>query len=243
MPYSYTLTTVIPATPEEIYQAWLDSAAHSEMTGADASISGEVGAEYSAWDEYITGRNLELVPGQRIVQSWRTSEYADEHDDSVVTVTLEPVEEGTLLTLVHSNVPEEQRDYEEGGWESNYFEPMKVYFARLEQDEATEAAEAPEASEALVAVPSERPAAYRPAAPTPAKKARTKRPAPPKAKAASAKKKKPKRAAPAKSRRKAARPGAKKTKKAVPKRAAKKKSVAKRSASKRKSGGRKRGRR
>jgi len=242
MPYTYTLTAVIPATPDEIYEAWLDSVAHSEMTGGEANVSGEVGADFSAWDEYITGRNIELVPGERIVQSWRTSEFSDEHADSVVTLTLEPVEEGTLLTLVHSNVPDEHRSYEEGGWESQYFEPMRVYFAKLEQEEASEEPETPEpAAPEPPAAPQPR-AEARPAAPPRAKKASAPRAAP-KAKAAGAKKKKTKRAAPAKSKRKTARAAAKKTKKAGPKRAAKKKAAAKRTAAKRKSGAGKRARR
>jgi uncharacterized protein YndB with AHSA1/START domain len=136
MPYTYTLTSVIPATPQEIYEAWLDSLAHSEMTGSEAVMSGEVGADVSAWDGYITGRNLELVPGERIVQSWRTEKFGDEHADSIVTVTLEGTEEGTLLTLIHSNVPDDQRSYEEGGWEENYFEPMRAYFAKLDEEDA-----------------------------------------------------------------------------------------------------------
>ncbi len=136
MPYTFTLTTTIPASPEEIYQAWLDSLAHSEMTGAAANMSEQIGAEVSAWDGYISGRNLELVPGERIVQSWRTSEFADEHGDSVITILLEEADEGTLLTLEHSNVPDEQRSYEEGGWEENYFEPMVVYFTERKQGAA-----------------------------------------------------------------------------------------------------------
>jgi uncharacterized protein YndB with AHSA1/START domain len=131
MPYSYTLRTVIAATPQQIYAAWLDSLAHTDMTGGEANMSDEVGAAVSAWDGYITGRNLELVPGRRIVQSWRTSQFADEHEDSVVTITLEGTDDGTLLTLVHSNVPDSQRSYEERGWEENYFAPMKDYFAAL----------------------------------------------------------------------------------------------------------------
>lgn len=134
MPYTYTLTSVIPATPEEIYEAWLDSLAHSEMTGGEASMSDEIGAEVSAWGDYIRGRNLELVPGERIVQSWRTEKFTDEHEDSTITVILEETDDGTLLTLVHSNVPDEQRNYEEGGWQSNYFEPMKAYFGNLNRD-------------------------------------------------------------------------------------------------------------
>jgi len=219
MPYTYTLTTVIPATPQEVYRAWLDSEAHSEMTGGDAVMSGEVGAEVSAWDGYITGSNLELVPGERIVQSWRTSEFTDEHGDSIVTVMLEPVDEGTLLTLIHSNVPDEHTSYEEGGWESQYFEPMKIYFAGLEQDEAAEA----------------EPAETAPSSPDielPHAPAETAEPAAPSANVAGARKKS-KRGASAKAKRKIAKPGAKKVARgAVPKRSAPKKAVRKRAAPK-----------
>jgi len=136
MPYSFTLTTTIPASPQEVYEAWLDSLAHTEMTGGEANVSGEIGAEVSAWDGYISGRNLELVSGERIVQSWRTSEFSDEHEDSIITLTLEEVEDGTRLTLEHTNVPDEQRSYEEGGWQENYFEPMVAYFTERKQGAA-----------------------------------------------------------------------------------------------------------
>jgi uncharacterized protein YndB with AHSA1/START domain len=218
MPYTYTLTSVIPATPQEIYDAWLDSVAHSEMTGGEATMSGEVGAEVSAWAGYITGRNLELVPGERIVQSWRTSEFGEEHEDSIVTVMLEGTDEGTLLTLVHSNVPEEHRSYEEGGWESNYFEPMRLYFASLEEEEAGEEPQ-PAAPE-----PAPKPAPKR--APKRAAKAAAKAAAKPRraagrgakktaAKVKAAKGRKTKRAAAAKKRRKIAKPAAKKRAKRV----------------------------
>jgi len=129
MPYTFTLTTTIPASTRQIFDAWLDSLAHSEMTGSKANMSNEVGSNVSAWGGYITGRNLELVPGERIVQSWRTAQFVEEHEDSIITVTLEETENGTLLTLVHSNVPDDQMSYEQGGWEQHYFRPMKKYFA------------------------------------------------------------------------------------------------------------------
>ena len=66
MPYTYTLSTVIPASPAEVYEAWLDSIAHAEMTGGgEAVMSDEVGAEISALGGHITGRNLELVAPER----------------------------------------------------------------------------------------------------------------------------------------------------------------------------------
>jgi uncharacterized protein YndB with AHSA1/START domain len=130
MPYAFTLTTTIPASAQEIYDAWLDSHAHSQMTGGEASMTDEVGAEVTAWNGYITGRNLALVPAERIVQAWRTTKFTDEHEDSIITLTLEEVDDGTLLTLVHSNVPDGQTTYEGGGWQQHYFEPMKAYFSK-----------------------------------------------------------------------------------------------------------------
>ncbi len=130
MQYAFTLTTTLPASAQEVYEAWLDSLAHTEMTGSEAIMSDAVGDEVAAWDGYIAGRNLELVPGKRIVQSWRTSEFTDQHEDSIITVTLEEVAGGTLLTLVHSKVPEAHKSYEQGGWEKHYFEPMKEYFGK-----------------------------------------------------------------------------------------------------------------
>jgi uncharacterized protein YndB with AHSA1/START domain len=130
MTYDFKLTCKLPASPETVYDAWLDSRAHSAMTGAPAKMSKTVGADVSAWDGYITGKNIELVRGERIVQSWRTSQFTDADPDSVITVTLTPLENGARLTLDHAKVPDGQTSYEKGGWEENYFNPMKDYFAK-----------------------------------------------------------------------------------------------------------------
>ncbi len=128
MPYDFEVSDLIPADPAAIYKAWLDSKEHGAMTGAKAEVSARQGAAFKAWDGYITGRNLVLEPGRRIVQSWRTSEFADGDADSQIEVTLAPVKGGTRVTIRHTNVPDGQTDYENGGWQDSYFEPMKAYF-------------------------------------------------------------------------------------------------------------------
>jgi activator of HSP90 ATPase len=139
VPYDFTLSCALPASPEVIYDAWLDSEAHSAMTGAEAKMSTEVGANVSAWDGYITGKNLELIKGERIVQSWRTSQFSDSDPDSIISVTLAPLESGARLTLHHQRVPDGQTSYEKGGWEDYYFKPMKEYFANKTKRAAPEA--------------------------------------------------------------------------------------------------------
>lgn len=130
MSYDFTLTTIIPATPQAVYDTWLDSRGHTAMTGSTAKTSAKVGAKVSAWGGYISGRNLALVPGKRIVQSWRTTKFTDAHADSTITVTLAPVKGGTRLTLRHANVPDGQTSYQKGGWQNSYFAQMQAYFAK-----------------------------------------------------------------------------------------------------------------
>jgi uncharacterized protein YndB with AHSA1/START domain len=127
MAIEFVIETMISATPQEIYTAWLSSEGHSEMTGGSASMSDEVGAEFDAWDGYIQGINLELEYGKRIVQSWRTTEFAEDEPDSRLEITLEPVGKQTRLILRHTGLPPHGKQYEQG-WVENYFEPMQDYF-------------------------------------------------------------------------------------------------------------------
>lgn len=128
MVYDFEVSAVVPATGEEVFRTWMSSDLHTAMTGGDALVNPEVGGRFSAWGEYITGRTVELEPFKRIVQEWRTSEFADDQGDSQIEITLEPVSEGTLVRIRHTNVPDDLKGYEQGGWPENYFDPMRAYF-------------------------------------------------------------------------------------------------------------------
>jgi uncharacterized protein YndB with AHSA1/START domain len=132
MAFSFKLTDTIPTTPQQIYDAWLNSRGHTKMTGSTARAKPE-GAAFSAWGGYIKGRNIALEPGCRIVQSWRTTKFTRKDPDSQIEVLLEPVPDGTRITLHHTNVPDGHSGYQDGGWQQHYFEPMKQYFGGAEQ--------------------------------------------------------------------------------------------------------------
>jgi uncharacterized protein YndB with AHSA1/START domain len=127
MAHEFEISAFIPATPEAVYEAWLDSESHTQMTGGEATVSSEVGEEFQAWDGYITGRNLELDYGKHIVQSWKTLEFEEGEPASFIDIVFTPKGDGTQLRLIHMNLPDHGDEYEQG-WLDNYFAPMQAYF-------------------------------------------------------------------------------------------------------------------
>jgi activator of HSP90 ATPase len=128
MKNGFTISEIIPAKPSEIYEAWLNSEGHAAMTGSAAQVDGKVGGKFTAWDGYIFGTTLDLMPDQRIVQTWRTSEFPEDAPDSRVEILLEEVEARTKLTFIHSGMPEDQVESYRQGWDDFYYKPMKEYF-------------------------------------------------------------------------------------------------------------------
>jgi activator of HSP90 ATPase len=122
--------TLISSTPDEVYEAFMDSKKHSAFTGSKAKCDSKVGGEFTAWDGYISGRNLELEKGKKIVQEWSTSEWPDGYSPSRLELTLRKVKNGTEISMVHSNVPAKQADDIAEGWTEFYWKPLKEYFTK-----------------------------------------------------------------------------------------------------------------
>ncbi|WP_373047858.1 SRPBCC domain-containing protein [Vulgatibacter sp.] len=123
------LSTVVPASPQRIYDAWLDAATHAAFTNTAVMIEPGIGGSYTAGDGYIAGQTLWLDPGRLIVQSWRTSDFPEEAEDSRLEVHLEAVEGGTRVVIDHREIPAGQGNQYEEGWRHWYLAPMERWFA------------------------------------------------------------------------------------------------------------------
>jgi activator of HSP90 ATPase len=122
-------TVTFKASPHEVYEALMDSKKHAAFSNSEAKISREVGGEYMAYDGYITGKNIELIPDKKIVQSWRASDWEEDYF-STITFELTPIPEGTRLDFTHADVPSGTEDEFTQGWIDNYWEPMKKYLEK-----------------------------------------------------------------------------------------------------------------
>lgn len=130
MTETITVRFSLPAAAKRIYDAWLDGKEHSAMTGSPATGSARVGAEFTAWDGYIRGKNLLLIENQKIVQSWRSEEFPEEAADSVLSVRLIERQGLTEVEIEHSDIPSGHSVQFQSGWLDFYAKPMQQYFAR-----------------------------------------------------------------------------------------------------------------
>jgi uncharacterized protein YndB with AHSA1/START domain len=127
---SLTFKRRLNAAPAKVYAAWTDPEKITRWFGRsdakpgsmqaviDARIGGRFRVNFNTEDgEYyqVGGVYREVVPDQRLVFSWAW--YSTPERESLVTVSLQPDGDGTLLTLQHEQLFDQAaRDGHERGW-------------------------------------------------------------------------------------------------------------------------------
>jgi len=124
---------VIRATPARVYQALTDEKQFRRVTdlsipGASTEISSEVGGTFSLFGGVITGRHIEMVPRERLVQAWREKDWAPGLY-SVVRFQLNDAGSDTNLVFDHTGFPQGKAESLASGWKSHYWEPLQKYLA------------------------------------------------------------------------------------------------------------------
>lgn len=124
---SFQQKVIFKASPEDVYTALMDSKKHSIFTGSKAVIGKKVNDKFSAYDGYITGKNMELIPAKKIVQTWKTTDDGwPENHYSTVEFIFKKTKEETELHFIHRDIPATvEADYAQG-WKDYYWEPMKA---------------------------------------------------------------------------------------------------------------------
>jgi activator of HSP90 ATPase len=119
---------VFRANRKRAYEALMDEKQFSKMTGLPAEISREAGGAFSCFDKQIKGRNVELVPGERIIQAWR-SEGWPPSIYSIVKFALMEQGSGTKIVFDHTGFPVGQAEHLADGWKGHYWESLEKYLA------------------------------------------------------------------------------------------------------------------
>jgi activator of HSP90 ATPase len=93
-----------------------------------AEISREVGGAFSLFGGYITGRHVELLPDERIVQAWRTGAWPA-GIYSIARFELVEQSGGTRIVFDHTGFPKGEAEVLASGWKAHYWEPLEKLLA------------------------------------------------------------------------------------------------------------------
>jgi activator of HSP90 ATPase len=122
---TFKKTFRINTEPADIYSAITNPYTIELWSGYSAVMSAEPGTEFSLWEGDITGMNLEFVQDRKIVQEWY---FGDQPEKSIVTITIAPDRENSVVTVEHTNIPDDEFDGIAEGWREYYMGAIISFF-------------------------------------------------------------------------------------------------------------------
>lgn len=121
-------TVTFKASPRQVYDMLIDSKKHQSLSGVSAKISKKVGGKFTAWGSHLSGFNLVLKPGEKIVQAWRATGWWPDHY-SIAIFDIKRVRGGSRLKFTQIGIPPSRYSGHYRGWIETYWTPMKEIFA------------------------------------------------------------------------------------------------------------------
>jgi activator of HSP90 ATPase len=128
LPMTIHLEATFPVAPERVYELLINGARFGEVTGKPGKGGGSAGAAFSLFGDWLEGRQVELVPSERVVQAWRFTSW-EPGVYSIVRFTLTREGAGTKLTVHHEGYPAEFHEHLSTNWRPFYFDPFAKHFA------------------------------------------------------------------------------------------------------------------
>ena len=126
-------SVILPASAEELFEMYLDPAAHGAITGSSVTIGAEPGAAFRAFDGQLSGTILAAVRPHLIVQSWRSTKFHANDPDSTLILSFTPEDSHAprcRIDLVHLDVPDHDFQDVTEGWPKYYWGPWREYLLR-----------------------------------------------------------------------------------------------------------------
>jgi activator of HSP90 ATPase len=92
-------------------------------------INAAEGGSFIIFGGHIVGRQIELVPDERIVQAWRVVDWAP-GVYSIARFVLNEQGSDTKLIFDHSSFPQGQAQHLADGWKENYWGPLAKFLKK-----------------------------------------------------------------------------------------------------------------
>jgi activator of HSP90 ATPase len=133
---------VLAASPRRVYEALTDAKHFDAITrlsdgeallkaqGAKpTAIQSQVGGTFTLFGGYVTGRNLQMIPHERLVQAWRAGSW-EPGAFSIAAFSLDRDGASTQLKFEHRGFPDNEGPSLAKGWYEHYWEPLAKFLAQ-----------------------------------------------------------------------------------------------------------------
>ena len=126
---TFKKTFKIYAEASDVYSALTNPFTIELWSGYPAEMSEEPGSEFSLWEGDISGKNL-IHKGQEADPEWY---FGDQEEKSIVTIDIKPDGENSVVTVEHSNIPDEEFDQIAEGWREYYIGAIAALFSPISE--------------------------------------------------------------------------------------------------------------
>jgi len=122
-------SVVLPASAEKLFDMYLDPMTHQAITGTPVDIGDKNGSKFKAFDGALTGMIIEVIKPRLIVKSWRSIHFLDDDPDSTLILNFTPEGDQGRIDLIQLDVPPQDYDGVNQGWEKFYWTPWRQYLS------------------------------------------------------------------------------------------------------------------
>jgi uncharacterized protein YndB with AHSA1/START domain len=124
-------SVVLPASAERLFEMYMNPSTHQAITGSSVNIGDKRGSEFKAFDGALTGTTLEVIKPRLIIKSWRSVNFLAKDPDSTLILSFTSEGDEGRIDLVHLDVPDQDYDGVNQGWEKFYWTPWRAYLASI----------------------------------------------------------------------------------------------------------------
>jgi activator of HSP90 ATPase len=120
-------TAKFSAPGDELYDVYINPKRHGAFTGGPVKISARAGSPFAAFGGMLSGSMVMAIPGQLIVQRWRSMHFKKSDPDSILILSFSNEGKRGRIDMVHIGVPKQDYAGVTKGWRKYYWGPMGKY--------------------------------------------------------------------------------------------------------------------
>jgi uncharacterized protein YndB with AHSA1/START domain len=127
MIHKLTIEILLPALPSQLMEMLTNQEQIAIWSGEEAVFEAKEGGKVSLFGGWMNGV-VKKISKEELSYTWKTSEWSEETEESLVNFKLKASGDQTLLAINHLNLPNENEvKSHKSGWFDFFLTPLEDY--------------------------------------------------------------------------------------------------------------------